>query len=79
MAVDTISKEYRLVGEERFQRYACFLMENWYPLHDALCQQEGYWMKAYATHSDEEAETVLKVISPRVKALFDKFFLLADH
>ncbi len=79
VAVDTISKEYRLVGEERFQRYACFLMENWYPLHDAVCQQEGYWMKAYATHSDEEAETVLKVISPRVKALFDKFFLLADH
>ena len=53
-------------------------MENWYPLHDAVCQQEGYWMKAYATHSDEDAETVLKVISPRVKALFDKFFLIAD-
>ena len=78
VAVDTISKEYRLVGEERFQRYACFLMENWYPRHDAVCQQEGYWMTAYVTHSDEEAEAVLKVISPRVRALFDKFFLLAD-
>ncbi len=79
VAVDTISKEYRLVGEERFQRYARFLMDNWYPRHDAVCQQEGYWMKAYVTHSDEEAETVLKAISPRVKALFDKFFLLADN
>jgi len=77
VAVDTISAEYRLVGEERFQRYACFLMENWYPLHDALCQQEGYWMKAYVTGSDETASEVLKDLSPRVRALFQKFFLLA--
>jgi hypothetical protein len=34
VAVDTISKEYRLVGEYRLQKYAAFLMEYYFPLHN---------------------------------------------
>ena len=34
VAVDTISAEYRLVGEFRLQKYASFLMENYFPVHD---------------------------------------------
>ena len=45
VAVDTISKEYRLVGEFRYQKYASFLMENWYPVHDRLAAVDGEIMR----------------------------------
>ena len=47
VAVDTISKEYRLVGEHRFQKYACFLMENFYPIHDRQAAVDGEIMRQY--------------------------------
>jgi len=76
VAVDTISKEYRLVGEERFQRYACFLMDKWYPIHDRFCEAEGMWMKEYLTGNTEGAMDVLAVLGPKMKALFDKYFVV---
>jgi len=75
VAVDTISAEFRLVGEERFQRYACFLMHNWYPIHDRLCATEGYWMKEYVTGANDGAKDVLAAIGPRTEELFDKYFV----
>lgn len=75
VAVDTISKEYRLVGEERFQRYACFLLDNWYPIHDRFCAEEGRWMKEYLTGNTEGAMDVLQVLGGKVQALFDKYFV----
>ena len=74
VAVDTISAEYRLVGEERLQRYTCFLMENWYPIHDRFCQTEGYWMKEYLTGATPAAAEVLAALCPRAEEMFDKFF-----
>ena len=47
VAVDTISAEYRLVGEHRFQKYACYLMENFYPLHDRAAYSDGEIMRKY--------------------------------
>ena len=76
VAVDTISKEYRLVGEERFQRYACFLMDNWYPIHDRFCADEGHWMKEYLTGNTDGAMDVLQVLGGKVQALFDKYFVV---
>ena len=77
VAVDTISAEFRLVGEERFQRYACFLMHNWYPIHDRFCATEGYWMKEHFTGANEAAGDVLTAIGPRGEELFDKYFVTA--
>lgn len=76
VAVDTISKEYRLVGEERFQRYACFLLDNWYPIHDRFCADEGHWMKEYLTGNTDGAMDVLQVLGGKVQALFDKYFIV---
>ena len=76
VAVDTISKEYRLVGEERFQRYACFLLDNWYPIHDKFCADEGHWMKEYLTGNTDGAMDVLQVLGGKVQALFDKYFVV---
>ena len=75
VAVDTISKEYRLVGDLRLVKYARFLLDEFTPLHDELCFEEGRLMKAYVT-GDEEAEAGLRFISGRMKRLYDKYFAL---
>ena len=73
VAVDTISKEYRIVGDLRFVKYVRFLLDDFTPLHDDLCYEEGRLMKAYAT-GDEAAKAVLDVIGGRMQKLFEKYF-----
>lgn len=77
VAVDTISKEFRLVGEARFIRYGDYLLKNYFPLHDELCYEEGRLMKQYVTGTeDERAEALagIKAISGRMKKLREKYF-----
>lgn len=73
VAVDTISKEYRVVGDLRFVKYTRFLLDEFTPLHDDLCFEDGRLMKAYAT-GDDTAEQNLKKIYGRMKKLYDKYF-----
>lgn len=73
VAVDSISKELRLVGELRFVRYGCFLLREFFPLHDELTFEEGRLMKDYAC-SDEDAERILKAINGRMKKQREKYF-----
>ena len=75
VAIDTISAEYRAVGEFRFIKYASFLMENWYPLHDQACAAEGYYMKRFAD-GDESAEAVLRAVRGIPERLMSEFFSL---
>lgn len=77
VAVDTISSEFRLVGEMRLVRYGCFLLKNYFPLHDELCYEEGRLMKQYVTGSDEEkaeAKMLLETLAGRTNALLKKYF-----
>ncbi len=77
VAVDTISAEFRLVGEARFIRYGDFLLKNYFPLHDELCYEEGRLMKQYVTGTPAEREEALKglcFITGRVKRLREKLF-----
>lgn len=77
VAVDTISKEYRLVGELRLAKYATFLMNDYYPLHDALCFEEGRLMRRAAVGTEEEkreAKENLKFIYGRVAKQRKKYF-----
>lgn len=76
-AVDTISLEYRVVGEERFVRYSAFLLDNYFPIHDELCYEEGRLMKQYVTGTDEEkevAKNTLNFIYGRGDRLRKKYF-----
>lgn len=73
VAVDTISAEYRLVGEYRLQKYAAFLMENFTPIHDRAAALDGELMRLYAL-GEAEAEEVSSMAA-RSTALFDKYFL----
>lgn len=73
VAVDTISAEYRMVGDLRLVKYASFLYENFFPLHDELCREEGMLMKLYAT-GDEDAARLLNAIHGRMKKQREKYF-----
>ena len=77
VAVDTIDENFRLVGETRLCRYGCFLLKNYYPLHDDLCYEEGRLMKQFATGTDEEKQEAKKMLSAfygRMKKHREKYF-----
>lgn len=75
VAVDTISREYRLVGDFRLIKYACFLMEHYYPLHDAACATEGYYMNRYVA-GDARAAQILADMKGQIPDMIQKYFLL---
>ena len=77
VAVDTISKEFRLVGENRFVRYGCFLLKEYFPLHDELCFEEGRLMKQAATGTAEEKEEAVRLLGAlhgRMRRHREKYF-----
>ena len=77
VAVDTISEEFRLVGDSRLVRYGTFLLQYFFPLHDELCFEEGRLMKQYATGTAAEKAEALEAlghICGRVGRLREKYF-----
>ena len=75
VAVDTISKEYRLVGDFRWIKYGSFLMEHYFPLHDLACEAEGYYMNRYLA-GDPRAEVVLRSMKGQIPEMQKKYFNL---
>lgn len=73
VAVDTISKEYRLVGEHRYQKYASFLMENFYPIHDRQAQFDGEMMRRF--YIGEATAEEVATLAAKSDAMFDKYFV----
>ena len=75
VAVDTISKEYRLVGEYRLQKYAAFLMERYFPIHDQQTLVDGELMYQYVIGNATKAE--VELIGKRAEALLKKYIRLS--
>ena len=73
VAVDTISTEYRLVGDFRWLKYGSFLMENYFPLHDLACRAEGYYLNRYFA-GDKNAEAVLMAMKGQIPNMQKKYF-----
>lgn len=73
IAIDGISKEFRLVGDFRLARYATFLLQDYFPLHDDLCYEEGRAMKDYVCGIEGAKET-LEFISGRIQKQREKYF-----
>ncbi len=73
IAIDGISKEYRLVGDFRLAKYANFLLKEYFPLHDDLCYEEGRAMKDYVCGIDGAKET-LEFINGRIQKQREKYF-----
>ena len=66
-------KSPRVYGENRTVEYALFLLQEYMPLHDELCFEEGRLMKEYAC-GNEEAGRLLAQIGKRTEALSDKYW-----
>ena len=75
VAVDTISTEYRVVGDFRLVKYAGFLMEQYFPLHDLACKAEGYYMNRHIA-GDERASAVLATLKGQIPDMIRKYFAL---
>ncbi|NLA76623.1 MAG: PHP domain-containing protein [Clostridiales bacterium] len=74
VALDYMSKEYRLAGDFRLARYAAFLLDNYFELHDELCYEEGRLMKEYCTLATEESRKGLEAVYGRTDAMRKKYF-----
>ena len=73
IAVDTNNCEYRLVGDYRLMKYASFLMENYFPLHDQACRAEGYYMNRCLA-GDPYAKTILLAMKGQIQRMQEKYF-----
>ena len=74
VAVDTIDPSYRVVGDFRFVRYASFLLENYYPMHDALCEAEGEMMRMYVSGDKTRAKKLLEAACGEIPDMIRKYF-----
>ncbi|MDD6261799.1 MAG: PHP domain-containing protein [Clostridiales bacterium] len=72
VAVGNVSPQYHLAGELRFVRYARFLMDNYFPIHNELCYEEGRMMKEYINGYADAAS--LSALADRTAQLRKKFF-----
>ena len=77
VAVDSISKEYRLVGEMRLQKYACFLMDNYFPLHDRIAEMDGELMLEYYRGDCDGDE--LELTKEKAEEMLRKYFVFAEN
>ncbi len=73
VAVDGISKELRVVGEYRLCKYAWFLTENYFPLHDDLCIEQGIAMKEYYCGDREKGLRMLEFLNGQIKEFWAKY------
>ena len=73
VAVDTISTEYRLVGDFRWVRYGAFLMDNYFPVHDLVCKTEGHYLKRHFC-GDQRATEILKTMKGQLPEMQKKYF-----
>ena len=73
VAIDTISKEYRLVGEYRYQKYVAFLRDNWMPIHDRVAAMDGEIMREYYEGEADASEVAF--MRRKSEALFQKYFV----
>lgn len=82
VALDTISREVRLVGEFRYVKYAYFLLENYFPLHDEISRWDGRLMLEYQSLPEAERGDCAADIArqaKRMQALRAKYICAAKR
>ncbi len=72
VAIDTVGEDM-IIGDFRLVKYACFLMKNYFPLHDELCFEEGRALKAYAC-GDKDEKAILDLMYGRTEKMRKKYF-----
>lgn len=66
-------EHYKVHGSYRMVSYVIFLLENYFPLHDELCYEEGRCMLGYI-RGEEDAKEMLQRLVPRTGHLMEKYF-----
>lgn len=66
-------REPGVAGNFRLCKYAWFLHENYYPIHDARCAAVGALMKDYACGETEIAPQI-EALDARIEAMYEKYF-----
>jgi hypothetical protein len=74
VAIQDIKGHVEVLGSLRMMKYCWFLYENYIPLHDEVCFEEGRLMKEYAC-GDTDAGEELKRIGARMEKLRKKYFM----
>lgn len=78
VAIDGILAEPRLVGDFRLIKYAWFLLENYFPLHDKIACEDGRAMAEYSlADNSEDKEFYARRIAEckqEMKRLEEKYF-----
>ncbi len=68
-----VGENVRVHGKYRLVSYALFLLDNYFPIHDDLCYEEGRLMLEYIC-DDEKDTKGLQQVSGRTKELLEKCF-----
>ena len=68
IAVDSSNTKYTLIGDYRLQKYANFLMDHFYPVHDRLCTLSGEMMYLYSIGKATKEE--VEICSKKVDDFF---------
>lgn len=63
----------RIHGNYRLTSYARFLLSEYFPLHDALCYEEGRAMLGYL-RQEADAHALLELTQKRTQSLLNKYF-----
>ena len=61
------------MGSLRLSKYARFLLDEWTPLHDEECFEEGRMMKAHAV-GDPQGREGLEFMKGRMERFYQKYF-----
>ncbi len=68
-------QEPNIAGGLRLAKYADFLINNYFPLHDERCEAAGHMMLEYLGAEDKDAARIAcEAAESRIKALEDRFF-----
>ncbi len=67
-------QEVNIIGSLRLAKYADFLIDNYFPLHDELCNTSGMMMRKYALGDKEKAKKICEMTEEYIKELEDSFF-----
>ncbi|MEG1104365.1 MAG: hypothetical protein RSD78_05925 [Oscillospiraceae bacterium] len=74
VAIDSyVGAHYHVHGEYRLASYAAFLLEEYFPLHQELCKEEGRLMRRLVA-GDSTAASGLNALSGRCNTLLEHCF-----
>lgn len=74
VAAETLENENpRVYGQFRFVKYAIFLMQNYFPVHDMLCEASGTLMGEYY-RGEKQLKEAVRLTEIRIKEYEKEFF-----